>query len=123
MAKATFNKYVMIKFDTGSYPADTRSVLTRTFTDAVVDAAGNPDPSQIFVSYNGQRIQRRIAEPIASFARFYYELTNHTNTSFTISVHANSAYTNSGYQSASPLTFEIQDNDLFFVDYTHQVTI
>lgn len=123
MAKATFNKYVMIKYDTGPYPADTRTALTRTFTDAVVDEAGNPDPSQIFVSYNGQRIQRRIAQPVGSFARFYYELSSHTSSSFTITVYANAAYVNSGYQSATPLVLEIQDNDLFFVDYTHQVTI
>lgn len=123
MAKAIFNKYITIKYDTTTFPADTRTVLVRTFTDAVLDEAGNPDASQIFVSYNGQRIQRRIAEPTTSFARFYYELTSHTTTAFTISVYANPAYENAGYTSSLPIAFEIQDNDLFFVDYTHQVTI
>lgn len=123
MAKAVFNKYITIKYDTTAYPADTRAVLVRTFSDAVLDAAGNPDARQIFVSYNGQRILRRTTEPTSSFARFYYEITSHTTSAFTISVFANTSYENAGYVSSTPLTFEIQDTDLFFVDYTHQVTI
>ena len=121
--KATFNKYIAIKFDTTNYPSDTRYVLSRTFTDSVVDSTNTPDPTQIIVSYNGQRIQRRIAQTASTFSRFYYEITNHTTGGFTIVVHANSGYTNSGYSGNPSLVFQIMDNDIFFIDYTYQVTI
>lgn len=123
MAKAIFNKYITVKYDTTNYPADTRNLLTRTFSDSVVDSVGSPDPSQIFVSYNGQRIQRRTSETVGTFARFYYELTAHTTNSFTVAIHANTSYTIPGYQGSPTQSFQIEDNDIFYIDYTHEVTI
>ena len=123
MATAVFNKYIAVKYDTVNYPSDTRNLLVRTFNDSVVDSLGNPDPSQIFVSYNGQRLNRHTTETASTFARFYYEIVSQTNTSFTINFIANSNYINSGYSGATALSFQILDNDLFYVDYTHTVTI
>jgi hypothetical protein len=123
MATAVFNKYITVKYDTTNYPADTRNVLSRTFNDSVVDSTNVPDPTQIFVSYNGQRINRRIAEPTTTFSRFYYEITSHTTSSFTVNIYANSSYTLSGYVGGSTLALQIEDNDLFFIDYTHTVTL
>ena len=123
MATAVFNKYITVKYDTTNYPADTRNVLVRTFADSVVDSTNTPDPTQIFVSYNGQRINRRTTEPTSTFSRFYYEITAHTTSSFTVNIYANSSYTLSGYVGGSTLSFQIEDTDLFFIDYTHTVTL
>lgn len=124
MATATFNKYIAIKYDTTNYPTDTRNLLSRTYTDKVVGTDGvTPDPTQIFVSYNGQRIQRRVAETAGTFARFYYEITAHTSTGFTVNIVANPTFTMSGYSGAPSVSLSIQDNDIFFLDFTHQVTI
>ena len=122
MAKSVFNKFVTIKYDTTNFPADTRTILVRTFNDAVLDSAGVADPSQILVSYNGQRILRRTAEPVGTFARFYYELSM-TLTSFTITVKANTAYIVPHYNNPTPMSFSIADEDMFFVDYTHTVEV
>jgi len=123
MATAVFNKYITVKYDTTNYPADTRNVLVRTFNDSVVTSANVPDPTQIFVSYNGQRINRRTSETAGTFSRFYYEITAHTTSSFTVNIFANSSYTLPGYTGGATLTFQIEDNDLFFIDYTHTVTL
>lgn len=122
MAQSVFNKCIAIKYDTTNYPADTRNVLVRTFADAVIDSAGVADPTQIFVSYNGQRILRRTTEDANTFARFYYEVSM-TTSSFTISVIANTSYIIPQYTGSPTLSFTINDLDVFFVDYTHTVEI
>lgn len=122
MAKYVFNKNIKIVYDTTNFPSDTRNVLVRTYNDAVVDAAGVADPSQILVSYNGQRILRRTTEPVGTFARFYYELSM-TNSSFTITVTANPSYTVPHYTGSPTVALQIDDNDVFLVDYTYTVTV
>lgn len=122
MAKYVFNKNIKLVYDTTNFPSDTRNALTRTFSDAVVDEDGVADPTQIMVSYNGQRILRRTTETKTTFARFYYELSM-TNTSFTITVKANSSYTIPHYTGSPTVTLQIDDNDVFFVDYTYTVTV
>ncbi len=122
MAKYVFNKYVKIVYDVTHFPSDTRNALVRTFSDAVVDSSGVADPTQIIVSYNGQRILRRTSETEATFARFYYELSM-TNSSFTITVKANPSYTIPHYTGSPSVALQIDDNDVFFVDYTYTVTV
>lgn len=122
MATSVFSKLIMIKYDTINYPADTVHILTRTFNDAVIDENGNPDPTQITVSFNGQILLHHTTEPATSFARYYYELAM-TTTSFTISVISNSAYIIPYYLTPTPLNLQIYPSDVYFVDYTHTVTI
>lgn len=122
MATSVFSKLIMIKYDSINYPADTTNILIRTFNDTVLDKNGNPDPTQITVSFNGQKILLHTTEPTASFARYYYELIM-TTTEFTISVIANSAYIIPGYLTPAPLDLHIYPSDVYFVDYTYTVTI
>lgn len=118
------NKFIGIKYDPVNYPSDTRSKISRTFADAVLDIAGTSfDETQIFVSYNGQRILQRHTETASTFSRFYYEITSATTEHFTIDIYANASYVIPGYSNPTPLTFQIEDTDIFFVDYTYCITV
>lgn len=120
MALVTFNKSISVKYDTITYPADTVHKLTRTFSDKVLASDETTfDPTQIFVSYNGQRI-----DDVAT-NRYYYTLASvgAPVTGFTVELCANAAFDNPDYTAPDPVDFTISESDIFYIDYTYQVEI
>ena len=130
MATYVFRKTIPIAYTAGPNPSngslasDTTSTIIRQYLDVVVDGSGNFDPTQFSLTYNGQQLDTSTDAPTA---KYYYSVVQYplsgTITGFTLTISANSSYTNAGYSSPTPLVMTIGVNDIFFLNYTHTVTV
>ena len=125
-----FEKTVAVKYDTVNYPADTSAALIRTYTDLLVVSNNTDippqvkdfDASQLSVFYNGQELGT------VTTSKYYYSVvptptspSTASLTGFTITIHANQAYTSPGYVGQTAYALSISPNDLFFLNYTHTI--